>query len=488
MVVGPPRRRWPRRILIGLNIVIALCLVATASAYGYLKFRFGQIDRLSIAGLRNAGDDDANKPMNVLFVGSDSRKNISKAEQRAFGTEKQVGGERSDTIIVLHVDPKAEKAAILSIPRDLLVPIAGTGRQARINSAFDGGPERLIATITGALGVEIDHYVEVDFNSFRGIVDSVGGVKVYFPAPARDRLTGLNVRSAGCVQLDGNRALQYVRSRHYQYYESGRWHEDVRADLGRIERQQDFIRRVMHKAVRAGRNPTTLNALIANAVDDVTIDDKLSTKDITRLARRFKSMEPDKVDMVSIPTAQTRYNGAAVLRMKQPDADEVLARFRGELAEPERPTGPLPRIHPSTVRVRVLNGTGKQGQAGEATAGLRQADFTIAGSPGEADRFTYKRTVVRYGSGQADKARLLQAYLPGGAVLQQDTNLQGVDLVLVTGDDYEGVRRPAAAGAGGDGNAGTSATTRKPATTATTAPTATSGKPKSTGAPAAAQC
>jgi LCP family protein required for cell wall assembly len=483
VVVGPPRRRWPRRILIGLNIVVAFGLVATAGAYGYLKFRFGQIDRLSIAGLR--GDDNGpERPMNVLFVGSDSRKNISKAEQRAFGTERQVGGERSDTIIVLHVDPKAEKAAILSIPRDLLVPIAGTNRQDKINAAFVGGPERLIATIKGALEIEIDHYVEVDFNSFRGIVDSIGGVKVYFPAPARDRYTGLNVRTAGCVQLDGHRSLQYVRSRHYQYYESGRWREDVRADLGRIERQQDFIRRVMHKAVRAARNPATLNSLIANAVDDVTIDDKLSTKDITRLAKRFRSLEPDRVDMVAIPTTQTRYSGAAVLRMKQPDADEVLARFRNELAEQNQPTGPTPKIHPSTVRVRVLNGTGTPGQAGQATTGLRQADFAIAGSPGEADRFTYRRTLIRYAAGQADKARLLQAYLPGGAVLQQDRTLTDTDLALVTGDDYEGVRPPA----GAHSSTKSTATTRKPSTTATTASTATSGKPKSTGAPAAAQC
>jgi LCP family protein required for cell wall assembly len=261
VVLGPPRRRWPRRILIGLNIFIAFCLVATASVYGYVKFRFGQLDRLSIPGLRNDGDDDPGQPMNVLFVGSDSRKDISKAEQRAFGTERQVGGERSDTIIVLHIDPQQEKAAILSIPRDLLVTIAGTGRQAKINSAFEGGPERLIATIKEALRIEIDHYVEVDFNGFRDVVDSIGGVKVYFPAPARDRYTGLDIRTAGCAHLNGEKALQYVRSRHYRYYESGRWREDVRQDLGRIERQQDFIRRVMHKAVRAARAPPTLNAL-----------------------------------------------------------------------------------------------------------------------------------------------------------------------------------------------------------------------------------
>src|SRR5688500_13505794 len=161
--------------------------------------------------------------MNVLLVGSDSRKNISKAEAKAFGSEKQVGGERSDTIIVLHVDPKAEKAAILSIPRDLYVPIAGTSRSAKINSAFEGGPERLIATIRTSLGVEIAHYVQVDFIGFGGIVDAIDGVKVSFSRRARARQTGLNIPQAGCVELDGNKAVQYVRSREYQYYESGKW-------------------------------------------------------------------------------------------------------------------------------------------------------------------------------------------------------------------------------------------------------------------------
>lgn len=489
-MVGPPRRRWPRRILIILNVFVAFCLVATAGAYGYIKFRLGQVPRLSIAGLRNAGDDDPSNPMNVLLVGSDSRKNISKTEAKAFGSEKQVGGERSDTIIVLHVDPRAEKAAILSIPRDLYVPIAGTSRSARINSAFEGGPDRLIATIKNSLAIEIDHYVQVDFNGFRGIVDAIDGVKVYFSAPARDRQTGLNVPKAGCVELDGDRALQYVRSREYQYYESGKWRLDGSADIGRIDRQQDFIRRVMHKAVRVGRNPATLNALVANAVDTVKMDTAFSTKDILRLGRKFKSMEPDKVDMVDIPTVGTRINGAAVLRMKQPDADEALARFRGQLpseqedgAKSSTPTS-VPRILPSTVRVRVLNGTGTGGQAGEVATALRGADFQVGGT-GDADKFTYKKSVIRYGTGQLNKARLLQAYVSGGAELKEDPTIRGVDLALVTGGSFTGIKPP-------PGRAGT--TTTQPATTATTASTATTAKPTVTtrpaskGAPAQALC
>lgn len=463
MVVGPPRRKWPRRILIGLNIFVALCLVGAAASYGYFKYRFGQVPRISIPGLRNDGDDDPGEPMNVLLVGSDSRKNIAKGETKAFGTEKQVGGERSDTIIVLHVDPRSEKASVLSIPRDLFVPIAGTNRSDRINSAFEGGPEQLIATIKDALGIQIDHYAEVDFNGFRGIVNAIDGVTVYFPAPARDSNTGLNVAKAGCVSLDGDRALQYVRSRNYQYFESGKWRIDGTADLGRIERQQDFIRRVMHKAVRVGRNPATLNALIGNAVKNVTLDDTFSPKDILRLANRFRSLEPDKVEMMSIPTFATRVGGASVLKMKQPDADEVLARFRGELPPEGTPTS-IPDILPGTVRVRVLNGSGADGQAGDAATKLKDEGFQISGSPGDADTSRYIKSVVKYPPGQVEKARLLQAYVSGSTTLQQDRTAR--DLVLITGAEFTGIRNPTAAPAGTT----TTAPARNGATTTTAPP------------------
>jgi hypothetical protein len=143
------------------------------------------------------------------------------------------------------------------------------------------------------------------------------------------------------------------------------------------------------------------------------------------------------------------------------------------------------------VRVRVLNGTGTGGQAGEVATSLRSADFQVGGT-GDADKFTYKRSIVRYGTGQLNKARLLQAYVAGGADLKEDPTIRGVDLVLVTGGSFAGIKPPA-------GRGGTTTTTQpaKSATTVTTvstASTATTGKPttttqpKSKGAPAEALC
>lgn len=465
-------RHWPRRLLIGLNVFVAVCLIATGATYAYLKYQFGKVDKVKLCEvLRNCGDDDPGQPMNVLLVGSDSRKEISKEEAEQFGSERQVGGERSDTIIVVHVDPRAEKAALMSIPRDLAVPISGSTNTTprRINSAFEKGPQVLISTIKDQLGIEIDHYAQVDFNSFRGIVNAIGGVTVYFASPARDKLTGLNITAPGCVKMDGNTALAYVRSRHYEYIERGKWREDPTADLGRIERQQGFIRTVLGKASKVGRNPVRLNSIINSAVPNVKIDDAFSTKDILRLAKRFHTLEPDAVEMLPLPTTSARIGGAAVLRLKQPEARDIINRFLGRTpaATPGQP-GP-PKVLPGTVRVRVLNGTGADGQAGAAAQALQRADFGIAGT-GDARTTTNPQTVVQYGKGQLPKAQLLAAYVDGRTKLVEDATLRGGDLVLITGSGFQGIRE--APGASPSTTATTAArvtTTTAPATTSTAA-------------------
>ena len=451
-VLAPARRRWPKRLLVGANVFVALSLIATAGTYWYLKRRVGDINRVPelCRVLRNCGDDDPGRPMNVLLVGSDSRKNLSPAEKQ-FGTERQVGGQRSDTILVLHADPRQRKARILSIPRDLAVPIAGSRSEhpQRINTAFEQGPHGLIETINRSLGIEIDHYAQVDFNGFRGVVEAVGGVTLYFPSPARDQLTGLNIRTPGCVELDGNESLAYVRSREYQYYESGHWRADPTGDLGRIQRQQDFIRRVIRKAAaRAGRNPATLKSLLDTAVKNVSLDEAFTTSDIYRLSKRFRSLEPDAVELLSLPTVETRLGDAAVLKLKQPEARQVIDHFLGRDPPPGGEARPeaVPDISPNRVRVRVLNGSGVDGQAGQAAQELQAAGFNLAGT-GDGDGFTYSEPVVRYGRGQEDKAKLLKAYLGGGARIEEDSTIRGVDLVLVTGSEFQGVRAPPKPGA-----------------------------------------
>jgi LCP family protein required for cell wall assembly len=481
--------------LIGLNIFVAVCLLTAGAGFAYLKYRFGQIHHVALGSLTPR--DSGGSPMNVLMVGSDTRSDLtSAADQKAFGNSSQVGGQRSDTIMILHVDPKQKKAAILSIPRDLWVPIAGKGYSERINTAYDSGPDLLVQTIQQDLGIQINHYISVDFVGFRGIVNTVGGVNVYFPAPARDSYSGLDITRSGCLKLNGDQALQYVRARHYEYYEAGRWHEDPTADLGRIQRQQDFMRRILRKAISSGlTNPLRLNALIGNGVRYVTIDKGLSAGTLLSLGSKFHSLSPDTVDMLTLPTTigteRVGNSIASILHLLQPDASQVLARFNGNTnpatvasgtPKPGAPAG----IVPNQVTVRVLNGNGYSGEAGKVATGLSGVGYNVAGV-GDADSFRYQRSVITYGPNESDKAQLLQVSLIGGAQVKEDISLRGVDLVLTVGSDYAGVQNPTGPGTGTSGTSGTATSTAPTTSTSTTVPNLHNGL-TTAGQAAAASC
>ena len=443
----PPRqhaRVWPRRLLIAANIVVALCVVTTAGGYGYVRWKFGQIDTFDDLGdvLRRGGGEDVpvGEPMNVLVVGSDTRENIDQAGTDNFGGTKEVQGQRSDTIILLRVDPQKEQAAMLSIPRDLYVKIAGTDRSNRINTAFEAGEERLIQTVNEALGIPIDHYVQVDFNGLRGIVSAVGGVQIYSPARARDKVTGLNIPNPGCVTLDGNQALAYVRSRQYEYFENGKWRSDPTGDLGRIQRQQDFVRRVLKEANEKARglNFPAITRLVNNGIKNVQIDKGFKPGDIAALANRFRSLDPNAVQMLTIPTVPANVGGASVLRMKQPEAQQVIDTFLARAPAVAAPAAAVPAIPPGNIRVRVLNGSGAEGQAREVGKALGDVGFNVAGL-GQASSFRFTDTVITYGPGQRDKGLVVQSKIQGGTKLEEDPTLRSIDVVVTTGGSFGGI-------------------------------------------------
>ena len=204
---------------------------------------------------------------NFLITGADNNSCVDPNSPfaAAFGDRSSLG-ERSDTIMVMRVDPATNQAAVLSFPRDLWVKIFGHDGQNRINSAYaKNDPTLLVNTIYQNFGIGIDHFIQVDFCAFKTLVDAVGGVPVPFTLAARDTHTGLYVPQPGCFTFNGDHALAYVRSRHYQTYDeaTGKWTEDPLADLGRISRQQDFLRRIVAKALAAGvYTPSVARGLI----------------------------------------------------------------------------------------------------------------------------------------------------------------------------------------------------------------------------------
>ena len=432
------RRTWPQRLLIAFNIALILSCLTAAGGLGYFYYRFGNLPRIEIGEGILAPEEPPGEPQNFLLVGSDTRAFVEEgsADQESFGTSAEVGeNQRADTILLLRVDPQAKKAAMLSFPRDLWVTVAGTGKNNRINTAFFDGPDQLIETIRQNFNVPIHHYAQVDFKGFQNLVDAVGGVTVYVPAPMRDRMSGLLILDTGCVKLHGDQSLAYVRSRHFQYEENGRWRDDPRGDLGRIERQQDFIKRALKAALSRGlTNPSKLNRFVNIADENVQISRSLDLDDILSLGRQFRSLSPETLQTFALPVTPTRRGQASVveiLEKDRPAAELMLQIFRGEA--PHDPS----QVQPSAVNVRVLNGSRTPGQAGEATGALQAAGFSTA-SPGDAD-VPLRSTTIRYGEGQEAKARLLARYLASGAVVEPFEGLQGVDVVLVTGDDWQGV-------------------------------------------------
>lgn len=419
----------------GVIIVLVTALVAVALGFGYTQWRFGQIGKLGLDDVLSLGRGGE---MNVLLVGSDGRDELSPEDVKKYGSASKVPGQRSDTIMLLHVDSKNEKASVLSLPRDLYVSIPGNGK-GKINSSFSlGGPDLLIRTIKQNFNIDIDHYAQVNFESFEGLVNAVDGVSIPVTSPIRDYDTearrnqsGLNIQSTGCVSLSGEQALAYVRSRHYQYFDGGRWRSDPSGDLGRINRQQDFIRRLLHKGVDKAKNPATLNSLLATGVQNVQLDDNFGLSDITKLAKRFKSLDPSQVEMMTIPNTGTSIDGVSYQVIDEEQKQATIDRFLG--VNQPAVTG----IPASSINVRVLNGSGKTGAAADAADGIRALGYLVAGS-GNNDANVAK-TTIRYGTDQKEKAETLATALGGDIKLQADDEIEGADVVLIIGSEFAGV-------------------------------------------------
>ena len=434
--------------------MVGLTVVGAAGAYGYVRWRFDQIKTKDIATLTQK-NTSGGQPFTLLLVGSDSRAAIaSGGDNNQFGGSS-VGGQRSDTIILVRVAPATRQLMMLSIPRDLWGAIPGHGSN-RINSAFDTGPDLLVKTIQQDLGIPINHYAEINFDTFRDISNAVGGVKFYFPTPARDAFSLLNIKAPGCYNLVGDQALAFVRSRHYQYYENGYWHTEGLSDLARIQRQQAFVKKMIKKAEGEFTNPIALNNVIAGVTKNLTVDSSFSTSLMLDLARDFRTMNASGIPTVTVPTyGFVTAGGADVLGLQQPAASQAIAAFNsfGNTPPPapskssspttapasKTPKIPMPAVTvaPSSVNIEVANGTGVGGQAGQMSqwlSGLGYFSRINNASPG----YNHPTTEILYAPDSLTAAQQIGARLPGGAVLVEDSALTPTpyNLEIITGSSY----------------------------------------------------
>jgi LCP family protein required for cell wall assembly len=374
-VVDAPRRRkhrrtWPQRLLLGVNALVITGCFAGAGALVVARNLGNSLNKVELADASSVTTSptsiitgttiegvtevalptdvtDPNAPTetlpeadpeakNFLITGADNDACVdpNSPYAAAFGDRTNMG-ERSDTIMVMRVDPSTKRAAVLSFPRDLWVKIAGTNKNSRINSAYvKDDPTKLIYTLMLNFGIPVDHFIQIDFCAFKTIVDALGGVAVPFDYPARDTHTGLYVPEPGCFTFDGDHALAYVRSRYYQYYdENGKWKSDPLSDLGRVSRQQDFLRRVLSAALSRGvTDPSVARGLIDAAQKNVVVDSKLTLNKMLEFVGVLRDFDPGGIATYQIEANGKTISGQSVLvpSIKGDNMQAILAIFKGE--------------------------------------------------------------------------------------------------------------------------------------------------------------
>ncbi|MEO7556409.1 MAG: LCP family protein [Acidimicrobiales bacterium] len=473
-----PRRTWAERLAVFVGVVLVFACVGTASAIGYVYWKTGRFARAEIA-LDEVASSQA--PRNYLIIGSDSRANIDASDPNAdlFLGSEAPSGQRSDTILLVRIDPVAGDIKMLSFPRDLWIPIADDGRNAKINSAYGKGKQVLVDSLRNEFHVEINNYIEVDFRGFKDLVEAVGGVKLYFPTAVKDDHTGLDVPEPGCTMLNGDQGLAFARSRYTQYKRAnGTWSDtDPSADLGRIQRQQVFLRTAMEKVASLNIGDLfTFNSLLDVATNSVTIDQTIDRGDMKTLADRFKTVSDEEIKSYALPVRDaTSADGQSIVLYDTKKAQPILNIFRG-LAEGT--------VLESDVEVNVKNGSGVKNQARDVLTAFGQLGFAEGSVEADVSP-SVPATTVHYAPGSEAAADLVTRHVTGPTQLVADPVLAAGHVQVITGTDFTTLlqtpRAPASTVPSATAPSTTTSTTSSTTgATTTTAPTTTTTAPTTT--------
>jgi len=436
------------------TLVAVVAVAAGVGAFALYRQLDGNITKVQVGDLSGRTVYGA---QDILVLGSQERL----GQRGHFGHETDPGTTNSDNLLLIHLDPTHTHATVLSIPRDLFVyqpackkrKYIGTGiwpaqsypPGAIIDGALNiGGPTCAVETVEDLTGIKLDHFVEFDFNSFRTMVDSIGGVEVCVPpGPGyHDHYSHLNL-SPGKHLVTYNQALAYVRTRHG--VGSG---ADAGGDLPRIQLQQAFISSVVQKVQSNGlfSNLPSLYGVAKTATKALTVDDGLgSVSSLMHLAESLTHLKSRNVSLITLPTTMDTYPGLQEHLMAVQPQDDVLYQMirTGQVWHGHLPVEPYAK-----VAVRVLNGTGQTGLAKRTAARLRALGFDVTGIGNAASTTT---TTVDYaGLDQADDAYTLMTALksfPAGqnTLAEPASQAGGPGVVTLTlGTDFAGVN-PAAA-------------------------------------------
>jgi LCP family protein required for cell wall assembly len=430
-----------RATVAGLSLLL---IVGSGVAWvTYKSFTSSVPHGAPVPALATGAKDADGADQNILLLGNDSRAGATPDELKALGTTDDGGSVNTDTMMVLHVPANGSKATVISFPRDSWVTIPDNGK-GKINAAYgdgyaavknrggseiqaeSGGIQLLIKTISGLIGLHIDHYVQVNLLGFYRISNAIGGVSVCLNAAQNAKTdsdaygsgySGINLPKGTSV-IEGSQALAFVRQRHGL----------PNGDLDRIKRQQYFLSAAFRKVVSGGvlLNPFKLHRLLGAISSSLLTDPALN---LVSMAQQFSNLSSGNITFATIPNdgSQVIYPDGVETAIVQVDTAALpgfLNTLQGKPADPA--LAAAKPVAPSTVTVDVLNGTNTTGLAGRNGDALKALGFhvnTIDSTDPTA------KTTVEYPSGKESAAKSVAAAVPGSTLAPTGT-VSRVTLVL----------------------------------------------------------
>jgi LCP family protein required for cell wall assembly len=426
-------RRWGPAVALALAGVLALT-VSAASLQAIRLIR--EIDSgpdVHVPDLTLVEEESyfTKRPRNVLVLGSDTRRGLSEEQQEQAGQPGDLDGERSDTIILLHIDPRRDQAVVVHFPRDLRVDIPGHGSD-KINAAYElGGPNLAVRTVKEFTGLPIHNYVEVSLAGFQQIVDLMKGVRICVDRPMQDELSGLNLPRAGCYWMDGRTALAFVRARHIE--------GDIIPDFSRIRRQQQFMRAFFNKLISIG---SFLDAeLIREAARQVTTDDRIEAVDLISLGEELRKLADEdpsgaeSLDFRVVPGTPALVGGVSYVLPNEAKAGQLFDALR--TGRPLGTVGLAPEgldESPAVIKVRVLQAA-SFGDAASVATELRNSGFIVLETRPAPPK--YRTSEILYRAENPSRGQVVRGYV--GDLEQAEGPpfvLDGADVAVVIGEDY----------------------------------------------------
>lgn len=426
-----------------------LTLVATAGCAGAVYLANGLTNEIQVGSdgnFQSVSNVQPGAPINIVLMGSDTRE--GKGNSGKYGSKDDIAGARSDTTIILHISGDRQRAMAVSIPRDSRVTLPtckaadGTtkgGVEDRFNAAFEnGGPGCTVKAVQELTGIPIDHYVVVDFAGFKGVVEALDGVDVCLKHSVNDPDSRL-VMAAGNHTVRGDTALAFVRAR--KQIGDG-------SDLGRIERQQEFLSSAIRKATSAGvvTNPAQLYSVLQAAAKSITTDPALANFDSMKdLALQMSEIKPSSIVFATVPT--TYDDNFSTVSWVPSESKELFDALKYDQEWPIPPTTGLDgqplRTAPADILINVQNASGITGEGTKYANILADERYQI-GSITSASKKS--QSVILYNPKIEDQAEAARTLSYATGVPTRETSSQtGTAITLLVGTDIPGTLKPVVA-------------------------------------------